>query len=157
MNAHNEQHFTAADMADQAAAAFERGRESVLAELVAAAQVAVCWQRKYIGATRGDRPVEWHTITKDEFEATKAGKWADRYEVRALYAAPVTAAPPARRGRMMLADLLERLQRRSRVLRDTALMRTRFPEWLVIELEQAADDLDEAAKAVRAANERCVT
>lgn len=57
----------------------------------------------------------------------------------------------------MLADLLERLQRRSRVLRDTALMRTRFPEWLVIELGQAADDLDEAAKAVRAANERCVT
>ncbi len=59
----------------------------------AAAQEAVCWQRKYIGATRGNRPVEWHTITKDEFEATKAGKWADRYEVRALYAAPVTAAP----------------------------------------------------------------
>ena len=33
MNAHNEQQgFTAADMADQAATAFERGRESVLAE-----------------------------------------------------------------------------------------------------------------------------
>lgn len=52
----------------------------------------------------------------------------------------------------MLADLLGRLQRRSRVLRDTALMRTRFPEWLVIELEQAADDLDEAAKAACAAS-----
>lgn len=38
MNAHNEQQgFTAADMADQAAAAFERGRESVLAEQPAAA------------------------------------------------------------------------------------------------------------------------
>lgn len=59
----------------------------------AAAPEAVVWQRRYIGATRGNRPVEWHTITKDEFEATKAGKWADRYEVRALYAAPVTAAP----------------------------------------------------------------
>lgn len=36
MNAHNEQQgYTAADMADQAAAAFERGRESVLAELLA--------------------------------------------------------------------------------------------------------------------------
>lgn len=59
----------------------------------AAAQEAVAWQRRYIGTTRGNRPVEWHTITKDEFEATKAGKWADRYEVRAIYAAPVTAAP----------------------------------------------------------------
>lgn len=59
----------------------------------AAAQEAVAWQRRYIGATRGNRPVEWHTITKDEFEATKAGKWADRYEVREIYAAPVTAAP----------------------------------------------------------------
>ena len=38
MNAHNEQQgYTAADMADQAAAAFERGRESVFAELHAAA------------------------------------------------------------------------------------------------------------------------
>ena len=38
MNAHNEQQgYTAADMADQAAAAFERGRDSVLAELHAAA------------------------------------------------------------------------------------------------------------------------
>lgn len=32
--------FTAADMADQYATAFERGRESVLAELAAAAQEA---------------------------------------------------------------------------------------------------------------------
>ena len=38
MNAHNEQQgYTAADMADQAATAFERGGESVLAELHAAA------------------------------------------------------------------------------------------------------------------------
>ena len=36
---HNEQaSYTAADMADQAAAAFERGRESVLADRAAAAQ-----------------------------------------------------------------------------------------------------------------------
>ena len=82
MNAHNEQHDSASPVVKQN-----------LTTQPAAAQEAVCWQRKYIGATRGNRPVEWHTITKDEFEATKAGKWADRYEVRALYAAPVTAAP----------------------------------------------------------------
>lgn len=51
----------------------------------------------------------------------------------------------------MHADLLNRLQRSSNVLRDTAQMRTQLPEWLVIELEQAADDLDEAVKAVGAA------
>ena len=50
----------------------------------------------------------------------------------------------------MHADLLNRLQRSSNVLRDTAQMRTQLPEWLVIELEQAADDLDEAVKAVGA-------
>ena len=50
----------------------------------------------------------------------------------------------------MPADLLARLQRSSHVLRDTAQMRTQLPEWLVIELEQAADDLDEAVKAVGA-------
>lgn len=50
----------------------------------------------------------------------------------------------------MHADLLSRLQRSSLVLRDTAQMRTQLPEWLVIELEQAADDLDEAVKAVGA-------
>ena len=50
----------------------------------------------------------------------------------------------------MHADLLSRLQRSSNVLRDTAQMRTQLPEWLVIELEQAADDLDEAVKAVGA-------
>ena len=39
MNVHNEQQgFTAGDMADQAASAFERGRASVLAEQPAAAQ-----------------------------------------------------------------------------------------------------------------------
>ena len=48
----------------------------------------------------------------------------------------------------MHADLLARLQRSSHVLRDTAQMRTQLPEWLVIELEQAADDLDEAVKAL---------
>ena len=56
----------------------------------------------------------------------------------------------ARRRRAMHADLLSRLQRSSLVLRDTAQMRTQLPEWLVIELEQAADDLDEAVKAVGA-------
>ncbi len=41
---HNEQQgYTAADMADQYATAFERGRESVLAERDAAAQEAVAY------------------------------------------------------------------------------------------------------------------
>lgn len=71
----------------------------------AAAQEAVAWQRRYIGATRGARPVEWHNITKDELEATKAGKWADRYEVRALYAAPVSAEPGI--DRELLRDLID--------------------------------------------------
>ncbi len=88
MNAHNEQHFTAADMADQYATAFERGRESVLAEQAAAAQEPVAWQRRHINA--GDR---WFSISREIYEATQNGKWKDRYEVRALYAAPVTAAP----------------------------------------------------------------
>lgn len=92
MNAHNEQHFTAADMADQGARQFEAGYAAAKAEL------------------------------------------------------------HARRRRAMHADLLNRLQRSSNVLRDTAQMRTQLPEWLVIELEQAADDLDEAAKAAGAAS-----
>ena len=49
-----------------------------------------------------------------------------------------------------MTDLNSRLQRRALVLRDTAQMRTRWPEWLVIELEQAADDLDDAAKMLAA-------
>lgn len=59
----------------------------------AAAQEAVGWQRKYLGATRGGRPVDWHNITREEFEQTKSGKWADKYDVRELFASPVTAAP----------------------------------------------------------------
>ena len=87
------QGFTAADMADQGARQFEAGYAAAKAELHAAAQEAVAWQRKYLGATRGGRPVDWHNITREEFEQTKSGKWADKYDVRELFAAPVAAAP----------------------------------------------------------------
>lgn len=60
-----------------------------------AAQQPVAWQRKYLGATRDGRPVDWHNITMEEFEQTKQGKWASKYEVRELYATPVAAAPTA--------------------------------------------------------------
>lgn len=58
-----------------------------------AAQEAVAWQRRFIGATRGGIPSQWHNLTKEEFEQCRAGKWSDRYEFRKLYAAPVAAAP----------------------------------------------------------------
>lgn len=54
----------------------------------AAAQEAVAWQRRYI-KTGGP----WYSISKEIYETTKNGEWAGRYEVRELYAAPVTAAP----------------------------------------------------------------
>lgn len=53
----------------------------------AAAQEAVAWQRRYI-KTGGP----WYSISKEIYETTKNGEWAGRYEVRELYAAPVTAA-----------------------------------------------------------------
>lgn len=81
--------FSAADMSTAAANGFRDG----LAAQPGAAQEAVAWQRKYIGATRGGVPVDWHNITKEEFELTKAGKWASKYDLRTLYAAPVAAAP----------------------------------------------------------------
>lgn len=58
-----------------------------------AAQEAVAWQRRYIGATRGGIPSQWHSVTKEEFEQCRAGKWSDSYEFRELYAASVAAAP----------------------------------------------------------------
>ena len=73
--------FTAADMADQAAAAFERGRESVLAEQAAAAQEAVAWM------THHDEPMLYPTF------AEAAAYCDDGEPPIPLYAAPVTAAP----------------------------------------------------------------
>lgn len=82
MNAHNEQQgYTAADMADQAAAAFERGRESVLAEQAAAAQEAVAWM------THHDEPMLYPTF------AEAAAYCDDGEPPIPLYAAPVAAAP----------------------------------------------------------------
>lgn len=49
-----------------------------------------------------------------------------------------------------MRELLSNLQRRAMILRDTAQMRSQFPGWLLTEMEQAADALDEAAKALEA-------
>ncbi len=83
MNAHNEQPDPAPSVVKQN-----------LTTQPAAAQEAVAWQRRYI-KTGGP----WYSISKEIYETTKNGEWAGRYEVRELYAAPVTAAP---------ADLIER-------------------------------------------------
>ena len=63
---------------------------AALAVKSSAAQEAVAWQRRW-----ADADGLWFSISKEIYEATQNGKWADRYEVRALYAAPapVTAAP----------------------------------------------------------------
>ncbi len=53
----------------------------------AAAQEAVAWQRRYKNHD------EWFNISKSTYTATVASKWSEKYDVRALYAAPVTAAP----------------------------------------------------------------
>ena len=45
--------------------------------------------------------------------------------------------------------LSERLERGARVMRDTAQMKTQHPEWLLNEMEQSADLLDEAAALAR--------
>ena len=49
--------------------------------------------------------------------------------------------------------LSERLARGAIVMRDTAQMKTQHPEWLLNEMEQSADLLDEAAAALEAARE----
>ena len=45
--------------------------------------------------------------------------------------------------------LSERLARGAIVMRDTAQMKTQHPEWLLNEMEQSADLLDEAAALAR--------
>ena len=71
--------FTAADMADQYATAFERGRESVLAEQAAAAQEAVAWM------THHDEPMLYPTF------AEAAAYCDDGEPPIPLYAASVAA------------------------------------------------------------------
>lgn len=76
-----QQGFTAGDMADQYATAFERGRESVLAEQRAAAQEAVAWM------THHDEPMLYPTF------AEAAAYCDDGESPIPLYAASVAAAP----------------------------------------------------------------
>ena len=91
MNAHNEQQgFTAADMADQAAAAFERGRESVLAERAAAAQEAVAWT--VVGPDGKSSIGGWQDMKTHDFWK-EAGVLREGHRYAYAYAAPVTAAP----------------------------------------------------------------
>ena len=73
--------FTAADMADQGAAQFRAGYAAAKAEMHAAVQEAVAWQRRYKNHD------EWFNISKPTYTATVASKWSEKYEVRALYAA----------------------------------------------------------------------
>lgn len=90
---HNEQHFTAADMADQAAAAFERGRESVLAERTAAAQEAVA----YLDIGAGGYLDIGSDLPEEQLLALPNGRHAlgiiGTFGIDGYVAAPVTAAP----------------------------------------------------------------
>lgn len=94
MNAHNEQQgFTAADMADQAATAFERGRESVLAEQAAAAQEAVA----YLDIGAGGYLDIGSDLPEEQLLALPNGRHAlgiiGTYGIDGYVSAPVTAAP----------------------------------------------------------------
>lgn len=84
------QGFTAADMADQAASAFERGRESVLAELHAAAQEAVAWT--VVGPDGKSSIGGWQDMKTHDFWK-EAGVLREGHRYAYAYAAPVTAAP----------------------------------------------------------------
>ena len=57
----------------------------------AAAQEAVGWQRSFKYPDGSNGP--WCSITKESYDETISGKWAHKYDVRELYAAPVAAAP----------------------------------------------------------------
>lgn len=87
------QGFTAADMADQAAAAFERGRESVLAELAAAAQEAVA----YLDIGAGGYLDIGSDLPEEQLLALPNGRHAlgiiGTYGIDGYAAAPVAAAP----------------------------------------------------------------
>ena len=93
MNAHNEQHFTAADMADQYATAFERGRESVLAERAAAAQEAVA----YLDIGAGGYLDLGSDLPDERLLSLPKGRHAlgiiGTYGIDGYVTAPVTAAP----------------------------------------------------------------
>ena len=93
INAHNEQHFTAADMADQGARQFEAGRASVLAEQPAAAQEAVA----YLDIGAGGYIDLGSDVPEDQLLALPKGRHAlaiiGTYGIDGYVAAPVTAAP----------------------------------------------------------------
>ena len=82
--------FTAADMADQYATAFERGRESVLAEQAAAAQGAVAWT--VVGPDGKSSIGGWHVMETHDFWK-EAGVLREGHRYAYAYAAPVAAAP----------------------------------------------------------------
>ena len=87
------QGYTAADMADQAAAAFERGRESVLAEQPAAAQEAVA----YLDIGAGGYLDIGSDLPEEQLLALPNGRHAlgiiGTYGIDGYVSAPVTAAP----------------------------------------------------------------
>ena len=116
MNAHNEQQgYTAADMADQAAAAFERGRESVLANPcrcidcggVELAHSDDCTNMAELhGTPAAPEVVAWTVVGPDG--KSSVGGWQDMkthdfwreagvlregHRYAYAYAAPVAAAP----------------------------------------------------------------
>ena len=82
--------FTAADMADQYATAFERGRESVLAEQAAAAQKAVAWT--VVGPDGKSSIGGWQDMKTHDFWK-EAGVLREGHRYAYACAAPVAAAP----------------------------------------------------------------
>ena len=85
--------FTAADMADQYATAFERGRESVLAEQAAAAQEAVA----YLDIGAGGYLDIGSDLPEEQLLALPNGRHAlgiiGTFGIDGYVAAPVAAAP----------------------------------------------------------------
>ena len=81
--------FTAADMADQYATAFERGRESVFAEQAAAAQEAVAWT--VVGPDGKSSIGGWQDMKTHDFWK-EAGVLREGHRYAYAYAAPVAAA-----------------------------------------------------------------
>ena len=88
-----QQGFTAADMADQYATAFERGRESVLAEQAAAAQEAVA----YLDIGAGGYLDIGSNLPEEQLLALPNGRHAlgiiGTYGIDGYVSAPVAAAP----------------------------------------------------------------
>jgi len=79
--------YNANDMATQGADGFRDGYRAGCADASGAAQEAVAWQRRHKNHN------EWFSISRQTYDETASGKWAEKYDVRELYAAPVAAAP----------------------------------------------------------------